>query len=115
MSRISAFALTSYGCNKAKLLSIPYTWESREHWWNFASSDLTQEFLSETQEIGLPICGVFYGEEGFRHFFTVKPVSGIADLKGMRPRYERYGRGSGCFPDGCLFRRAVQCSADRRC
>ena len=86
ISRISAFALTSYGCNKAKLLSIPYTWESREHWWNFANSDLAQEFLSEPQEIGLPIRGVFYGEEGFRHFFTVKEVSGIEDLKGMKLR-----------------------------
>ncbi len=86
MSRISAFALTSYGCNKSKLLSIPYTWESREHWWNFANSDLAQEFLSEPQEIGLPIRGIFYGEEGFRHFFTVKEVSGIEDLKGMKLR-----------------------------
>lgn len=32
MSRISAFALTSYGCEKSMLLSIPFTWESREHW-----------------------------------------------------------------------------------
>ena len=86
MSRISAFALTSYGCNKAKLLSIPYTWESRAHWWNFANSDLAQEFLSEPQEVGLPIRGVFYGEEGFRHFFTTKPVTGMADLKGMKLR-----------------------------
>ncbi len=86
MSRISAFALTSYGCNKATLLSIPYTWESREHWWNFANSDLAQEFLDEPQEIGLPIRGIFYGEEGFRHFFTVDPVSGLEDLKGMKLR-----------------------------
>ncbi len=86
ISRISAFALTSYGCNKATLLSIPYTWESREHWWNFANSDLAQEFLNEPQEIGLPIRGVFYGEEGFRHFFTVDPVSGLEDLKGMKLR-----------------------------
>ncbi len=31
ISRISAFALTQYGCNKAKLLSIPYTFESEDH------------------------------------------------------------------------------------
>ena len=86
MSRISAFALTSYGCNKSMLLSIPFTWESREHWWNFANSDLAQEFLNEPQEIGLPIRGVFYGEEGFRHFFTVDPVESIEDLKGMKLR-----------------------------
>ena len=38
MSRISAFALTSYGCNKSKLLSIPFTFENRAHFWNFANS-----------------------------------------------------------------------------
>ena len=86
MSRISAFALTSYGCNKSKLLSIPFTYENRAHFWNFANSDLAPEFLSEPQELGLPVRGLFYGEEGFRHFFTVKPVATITDLKGMKLR-----------------------------
>ena len=86
ISRISAFALTSYGAEKSKLLSIPFTFVSREHFWNFANSSLAPEFLNEPQTIGLPIRGIFYGEEGFRHFFTVKPVSSIADLKGMKLR-----------------------------
>ena len=86
ISRISAFALTSYGCKKSMLLSLPYTFVSREHWWNFANSDLAPEFLNEPQELGLPVRGIFYGEEGFRHFFTVEPVAGIADLAGMKLR-----------------------------
>ncbi|MGH4141012.1 TRAP transporter substrate-binding protein [Clostridium sp.] len=86
MSRISAFALTSYGGAKSKLLSIPYTFVSREHFWNFATSDLAPEFLMEPHENGKGIRGLFYGEEGFRHFFTVKPVKTIADLKGMKIR-----------------------------
>ena len=86
ISRISAFALTSYGCKKSMLLSLPYTFVSREHWWNFANSDLAPDFLNEPQELGLPVRGVFYGEEGFRHFFTVQPVAGIADLAGMKLR-----------------------------
>ena len=86
ISRISAFALTSYGCNKSKLLSIPFTFENRAHFWNFANSDLAPEFLNEPQELGLPVRGVFYGEEGFRHFFTVNPVSGIDDFKGLKLR-----------------------------
>ena len=86
ISRISAFALTSYGCNKSKLLSIPFTFENRAHFWNFANSDLAPEFLNEPQELGLPVRGIFYGEEGFRHFFTVKPVATIDDLKGMKLR-----------------------------
>lgn len=86
MSRISAFALTSYGGEKSKLLSIPYTFVDREHFWNFATSDLASEFLLEPHKNGSGVRGLFYGEEGFRHFFTVKPISGIEDLKGMKLR-----------------------------
>ena len=86
ISRISAFALTSYGCTKSMLLSIPFTFDNRAHFWNFANSELAPEFLNEPQELGLPLRGMFYGEEGFRHFFTVKPVAAIEDLKGMKLR-----------------------------
>ena len=86
MSRISAFALTGYGGQKSKLLSLPFTWVSREHWWNFANSELAREFLDEPHEIGLPVRGLFYGEEGFRHFFTINPVAGISDFAGLKLR-----------------------------
>jgi len=86
MSRISAFALTSYGGQKSKLLSLPYTFVSRDHFWKFASSDLAEEFLMEPYENGSGVRGLFYGEEGFRHFFTVKPIKGLEDLKGMKLR-----------------------------
>ena len=88
ISRISAFALTSYGCDKAKLLSIPYTFVGREHFWNFANSELAAEFLNEPQTLGLPLRGICYGEEGFRHFFVKNgvKVEGLADLKGLKIR-----------------------------
>ena len=86
MSRISAFALTSYGGEKSKLLSLPYTFVSREHFWNFATSDLAQEFLMEPQSKGTPLRGLFYGEEGFRHFFSAKEVKDMEDLAGMKIR-----------------------------
>jgi len=86
MSRISAFALTSYGGEKSMLLSLPYTFVSREHFWNFAESDLAEEFLAEPSENGSGVRGLFYGEEGFRHFFTTKEISGLDDLKGMKLR-----------------------------
>lgn len=86
MSRISAFALTSYGAEKSVLLSLPFTFESRDHWWNFANSDLAAEFLNEPQEIGLPLRGIFYGEEGFRHFFANVPLTDINSMKGLKVR-----------------------------
>lgn len=87
IARISVFALNSYGVEKTVLCTLPFTFESREHFWNFANSgELAQEFLNEPQEIGLPVRGIFFGEEGFRHFFTRDAISGIEDLKGMKLR-----------------------------
>ncbi|SET38140.1 tripartite ATP-independent transporter solute receptor, DctP family [Natronincola peptidivorans] len=86
ISRISAFALTSYGGEKSKLLSIPFTFVNREHFWNFATSDLAPEFLLEPHENGSGVRGLFYGEEGFRHFFTVDEVNTMEDLRGMKLR-----------------------------
>ena len=86
ISRISAFALTQYGCGKASLLSIPYTFVNEDHFWNFAASDLAQEFLLEPEELGLGLRGLCYGEEGFRHFFFKNEVKGLEDLKGLKIR-----------------------------
>ncbi len=85
MARISAFALTSYGGDKSKLLSLPYTFVDRAHFWKFAESDLANEFLQESKDKS-GVTGLFYGEEGFRHFFTSKPVASMADLAGMKLR-----------------------------
>ena len=40
----------------------------------------------EPEDLGLGVRGLFYAEEGFRHFFTVDPVSSIEDLAGMKLR-----------------------------
>ncbi len=86
MSRISAFALTSYGGQKSMLLSLPYIFTSRDHFWKFATSDLAQEFLKESSENGSGVRGLFYGEEGFRHFFTSYEISDINSFKGKKIR-----------------------------
>lgn len=86
MSRISAFALTNYGGQKSSLLSVPFTFVNREHFWKFAESDLAEEILMEPHENGTGVRGLFYGEEGFRHFFTVKEVADMEDLAGMKIR-----------------------------
>ena len=88
IGRFSAFALTQYGCEKASLLSIPYTFVNEDHFWNFADSELAKDFLLEPQTLGLPLRGLCYGEEGFRHFFFKKgiEVKGIEDLKGLKIR-----------------------------
>ncbi len=80
ITRISALALTQYGCQKASLLNIPYTFVSEDHFWRFAESDLARDFLTEPHEKGLPLRGLCYGEEGFRHFFFKNEVRGLEDI-----------------------------------
>ena len=84
--RISAFALNQYGAEKSVFLTLPYVFASEEHYWNFVKSDLAKEMLAEAKDKGMPVTGLAYGEEGFRHFFFRNEVAGIDDLKGLKIR-----------------------------
>lgn len=86
ITRVSAFFMTNYGGEKSKLISLPYTFRDREHFWKFAESDLAKEFLNEVQEKGMGIKGLFFAEEGFRHFFSLKELNSIEDIKGLSVR-----------------------------
>lgn len=83
--RISA-SLAKYGGKKSKLLSIPFTFSSAEHFWRFAASDTAREILNEPYELNLGMRGLFYGEEGFRHFFSTEKISSIDDMRGKKTR-----------------------------
>lgn len=86
LARISTFSLNSYGAKRTSLLSVPYTFKGREHFWKVAHSALGAELLDEPSQLGLGIKGLFYVEEGFRHFFFRNEVSGIADLANKKIR-----------------------------
>jgi len=86
LARVSAFSLIPYGTERSALLSVPFTFEDREHFWSFAETPLAYELLMESHEIGLGVRGLFYVEEGFRHFFTTSPITGKSDLAGMQLR-----------------------------
>lgn len=85
LARISA-SLASYGGKKSKLITIPFTFNGSEHFWKFAKSDIAKEILLESYDMGLGVRGLFYGEEGFRHFFSVNPINSIDDMKGKNIR-----------------------------
>lgn len=84
LARLSTSLLSEHGCDKNALLTVPYTFASRAHWWNFITSDVGAQVLGEPQEIGLPFRGLFFVEDGFRDFFTVRSVTGLQDFKGLR-------------------------------
>ena len=86
LERISAFTLTSNGCKKSSLLTIPFTFSGKDHFWRFANSSVAEEILNEPYETGIGVKGLFYGEEGFRHFFATKPLTGVQDFEGLKLR-----------------------------
>lgn len=86
IARVSTMALNKYGCEKLSLLTLPYTFNDREHFWKFAKSELAEDFLMESAEGPDGLVGLFFAEEGFRHFFSTKKLSTIEDFKGHRIR-----------------------------
>lgn len=85
LARVSA-SLASYGGSKSKLITIPFTFRDDEHFWKFANSELAEKILDEPYENKIGVKGIFYAEEGFRHFFSVSRLSSIDDLSGKRTR-----------------------------
>jgi TRAP-type C4-dicarboxylate transport system substrate-binding protein len=86
LSRIATYSLNSYGSKLMSLLSVPYTFSGREHFWKVARSGLGTKLLDEATELKLGVKGLFYVEEGFRHFFFNSKIEGIADLAGKKIR-----------------------------
>lgn len=86
ITRVSTFSIAKRGADRTSLLSIPYTFENREHFWNFARSPLAEDFLTEPYKKGLKLRGLFFSEEGFRNFFGVQPINSVEDLKGQTIR-----------------------------
>ena len=84
--RMSAVNMAMYGCKKSSLLSVPFTFSSKDHFWDFANSETGQEILNEPAESGLGLKGLFYGEEGFRHFFSTKKIEKVEDFNSLNVR-----------------------------
>ncbi|MCQ2240255.1 TRAP transporter substrate-binding protein [Treponema sp.] len=86
LARISLFTLTTIGSQKAAVLTIPYLFNDRDHFWKFAKSDLASEILDEFSSRPDGLKGIFLAEEGFRHFFSTHPLKDIGDLSGRKIR-----------------------------
>lgn len=79
-------ALSDFNINKLSLFSMPYTFRDRDHLWNVLESEIGTSYLSEPQEVGSKMVGLFYVEEGARHFFTSEPITSMNDLNGRKMR-----------------------------
>jgi len=86
MARIPTFAFNPFGADMSRLLTVPFTFADRDHFWTFAASDLAAEIGQETLDLGIGLRTLFFAEEGFRHFYTSSPVLTVDDLQNMQIR-----------------------------
>lgn len=86
LASVSPDAMVDYDCTETSLLLVPYTFKDREHFWRFASSDVAIRILDEPYKNDSGLKGLFFTEEGFRHFFSTEYAGSIKDLKGKRIR-----------------------------
>ena len=84
--RTSVSYLQDYGANKAAMLSTPYVFENRDHYWKFIGSGMYKEFLDEISVNNSKFRGLCFIEEGYRHFFSRKPIDSLFDLSGLKIR-----------------------------
>ena len=84
--RMSVQNMASFGCVKTSLLSIPFTFSNEEHFWKFAESDTAKKLLNEPIAANLGVRGLYFAEEGFRHFFSTTKITKIEDFAGLNVR-----------------------------
>lgn len=86
IARLSPAAIANYGCTMHGLLGVPYTFKNHAHFWKFASSPVAEVILDEPYKAKIGVKGLFFMEEGFRHFFSTKPLNDIEDFEGEKIR-----------------------------
>lgn len=87
MYRGNTNSLADYGFKKLNMFGLPFIFTDRAGMWKVLEDEqLGQAFLSEGTEVGAGMVGLFYTDEGARHMFTTKEISGLSDIKNKKIR-----------------------------
>ncbi|NHN34935.1 TRAP transporter substrate-binding protein [Paenibacillus sp. S3N08] len=81
--RTGAGALAGFS-KKFEVFSLPYIFESEEHQFKFLESAIGTKMLDGLESSRMK--GLAYYSAGARSFYSRKPLTGIADLKGQKIR-----------------------------
>ena len=84
-ARVSLSQLAEY-VPKMNVLQMPYLYTDSSHMWRVLGGEIGDAFLEETLEHG--IVGLSWYDAGARNFYSTKPITCMADLKGMTIRVQ---------------------------
>ena len=86
MTRVSSAALASFNPQMG-LFALPYLFKDVNHEWAFLNSTKGQQLLKDLQSSNM--MGLAYYESGARSFYSIKPLTKLADLKGQKIRVQQ--------------------------
>ena len=86
-SRVSASPVSSY-VPAMNAIQMPYLYKSSEHMWAVLDGEIGQNMLAEVQASGSGMVGLCWYDAGARSYYTTKPVTCVADMKGLKIRMQ---------------------------
>ena len=86
-SRVSASPVSSY-VPAMNAIQMPYLYKNADHMWAVLNGDIGQKMLSEVQASGSGLVGLCWYDAGARSYYTNKPVTCVADMKGLKIRMQ---------------------------
>ena len=86
-ARVSASPVASY-VPSLNVIQLPYLYRDGDHMWQVLNGPVGQEMLAGIEESGSGLVGLCYYDAGARNFYTTKPVTCAADMKGLKIRLQ---------------------------
>ena len=86
-SRVSASPVSSY-VPAMNAIQMPYLYKNADHLWAVLDGEIGQKMLSEVQASGSGLVGLCWYDAGARSYYTNKPVTCVADMKGLKIRMQ---------------------------
>ena len=69
-------------------IQMPYLYKNADHMWAVLNGEIGQKMLSEVQASGSGLVGLCWYDAGARSYYTNKPVTCVADMKGLKIRMQ---------------------------
>lgn len=88
MAVTSAANLASAGASDYTVLALPYLFRDTDHLMAVCNGQVGQTILNSTAASGTKVVGIGFWSEGFRHFFSTKPIRTLDDIAGMKLRVQ---------------------------
>ena len=86
-SRVSASPVSSY-VPAMNAIQMPYLYKNAEHMWAVLDGEIGQNMLAQIEASGSGLVGLCWYDAGARSYYTTKPVSCVADMKGLKIRMQ---------------------------